>query len=264
MTHSKIHINTDKPLLDVPVIILAGGLGTRLRSVVSDRPKPLATVGGRPFLELLLDQIEASGGREVVLATGYLGDAIESRFGRVRGPLRLEYVREEKPLGTGGAARLAIERIENDRAMIMNGDSFVDINLSDFAIRSEESGYDVSIAVAYAADAARFGVIEIDPRGRVVSFHEKEGVSRAGWINAGVYVVSTSLMRSVPLDRSVSLERDCFPNWICRSAGVYQTNSPLVDIGVPESLAAANESPPIVGRFWNASNEFLEIQLQGV
>ncbi len=264
MTHSTTGFDTHKRALDVPVIILAGGLGTRLRSVVSDRPKPLATVGGRPFLEILFDQIEASGGREVVLATGYMGDAIESRFGRVRGSLRLEYARENQPLGTGGAARLAIERIDNDRMIMLNGDSFIDINLCDFSAKSKVQGYELMISVTDVNDSSGMGTIEIDLEGRIISFREKEGVRRPGRVNAGAYVVSRSLIETIPRERFVSLERECFPEWISRGAGVYRTNSPLVDVGVPESFAAANESPPIVGRFWNRAEEILDIQHQGV
>lgn len=264
MTRIDPYENDSTPMMHIPIIILAGGLGTRLRSAVSDRPKALATVGGGPFLEILFDQIEASGGREVVLATGYLGDAIERRFGRRRGSLNLEYVREHKPLGTAGAARLAVERIQSDRVMILNGDSFVDINLSDFDDRSVESGLDVSIAIAHVSDAARFGTIESDRTGRVVSFREKEGASGEGWVNAGAYVVATDLMRTLPLDRFVSFERECFPGWVSRGIGVYRTESPLVDVGTPESLAEANESPPIVGRFWRSSVGIFENQFQGV
>ena len=109
-------------LSSVSVALLAGGLGTRLRSVVADRPKVLAEIRSQPFLTYLLDQVAAAGCRSVVLCTGYLGDQIESTFGKSYGPLRLIYSREQEPLGTAGALRFAITRFESDPVLVMNGD----------------------------------------------------------------------------------------------------------------------------------------------
>ena len=114
---------------NIEAAILAGGLGTRLRSVVPDRPKVLAEIGGRPFIEILLDQVAAAGIRTAVLCTGYLGDQIEARLGTRRGPLALRYSREVEPLGTGGALRLALPMLASDTVLVLNGDSYCDADL---------------------------------------------------------------------------------------------------------------------------------------
>ena len=219
--------------------ILAGGRGSRLRSRLSDRPKALAPIGGRPFLSYLLDHIAAAGVRGVVLCTGYLGDQIERAFGVSYSGLRLAYSHELWPRGTGGALRLAAAKIDSDPVLIFNGDSFFDIDLVEFWRWHERHGAQATIALAQAADAARYGRVEVDGQETVVAFHEKSSGPSSGWINAGTYVLAHRLLQGIPDDRAVSLETELFPAWIgqglygCRIAGRF------IDIGTPGEYACA-------------------------
>ena len=122
--------STPGSLADVSAVILASGLGTRLRSVVADRPKVLAPIGGRPLLAYLFDQLIAAGIREAVLATGYRGEQIEAALGTAYGPLRLRYSPEPSPLGTGGALRLAWSLLAAPSALVMNDDSYCQADLA--------------------------------------------------------------------------------------------------------------------------------------
>src|SRR5579862_6570201 len=114
---------------DIEAVVLAGGLGTRLLSVVADSSKVIALVGGRPFLAYLLDQISAAGIGRAVICTGYLGEQIEGLFGKRYGALRIDYSREREALGTGGAVALAAEKMKASRILLMNGDSYCEADL---------------------------------------------------------------------------------------------------------------------------------------
>lgn len=226
-------------LSGVTATVLAGGLGTRLRSVVANRPKALAEIRARPFLTYLLDQIAAAGCRFVVLCTGYLGEQIESAFGDDYGPLRLIYSREREPLGTGGALRLAATQLVSDPVLVMNGDSFCTIDIKaywDWHLRRQAAA---SMALVRVARSERFGRVKLDAAARVVEFIEKQKGAGAAWINAGIYFLSQAVLRSIPERASVSLETDVFPRWIGRGLYGYLNPSPFLDIGTPDDFAMA-------------------------
>jgi len=228
-------------LSDITAAILAGGLGTRLRSAVADRPKVLAEVHGRPFLSYLLDQLAAAGCREVVLCTGYLGERIVARFGDAYGPLRLRYSQEPAPLGTAGALRLALPLLESDPVLVLNGDSYCQADLAAFLDWHQGHAASATLVLTRVADVSRFGSVEIDADGRVLRFQEKAGVSRPGWINAGIYAVSRPLLLKVPAGTAVSLEREVFPAWIGQGLYGHAQGGRFLDIGTPESYAAAQD-----------------------
>jgi NDP-sugar pyrophosphorylase family protein len=225
---------------DLPALILAGGLGTRLRSVVSDRPKVLAPVAGKPFLSHLLDQLDRAGLRRVVLATGYLGEQIEATFGSTHGTLALAYSQEPEPLGTGGALRRALPNLAGDLVLVLNGDSYVDCSLGTFHAWHRAHSFAGSLLLTWVADAGRFGTVERTPEGRVMAFREKEGVARPGWINAGVYLLSRQLCEALPAGHAVSLEREAFPEWLAAGLGGFECRAAFLDMGTPESLAQAD------------------------
>jgi NDP-sugar pyrophosphorylase family protein len=232
---------------DVPAVILAGGLGTRLRTVVSDRPKVLADVGGRPFLAILLDQLVRAGVRSALLCTGYLGEQVESRFGPSYGPLALRYSRETAPLGTGGALRLAAAHIDSDSVLVLNGDSYCDADLPGFTTwhRSRESR--ASIVLVRARDARRFGRVAIDDAARIVQFSEKSAEPGPALINAGIYLLQPDVIDTIEPGRAVSLETDVFPTMIQRGLYGYVSDAGLWDIGLPESYdRARSELPALV------------------
>lgn len=225
-------------LSEVTVAVLVGGLGTRLRSVVSDRPKVLARIGNRPFLAYLLDQIAAAGCRSVVLCTGYLGDQIEDAFGQKYGSLQIRYSQEQEALGTGGALRLALRQSKPECVLAMNGDSFCGIDLEGFWDWHCHHQATASMALVRVMHSERYGVVKLDTGARVVEFTEKQNAGEA-WINAGIYALSQEFLRSIPRRANISLEREIFPQWIGRGLCGYLAPGPFLDIGTPEDFAAA-------------------------
>ena len=236
---------------EVTAYVLAGGLGTRLRAVAPDRPKILAQVRGRPFVTHLLDQLEHAGLRHVILCTGHLADQVERELGSVYGELELRYSRERQPLGTGGALRLALRRaaVEDtsgsdgepavDTLLVMNGDSYCEVDLGAFGEAHAASGASASLALVEVDDASRYGRVELDGTGRISYFEEKGEMSRPGWINAGVYLLERSVVESVPEGHQVSIEHQVFPSLVDEGLFGFATSGRFIDIGTPESLAAA-------------------------
>jgi NDP-sugar pyrophosphorylase family protein len=224
---------------DVAALILVGGLGTRLRPVLNDRPKALAPVAGRPFLAFLLDQLQAAGIRRAVLCTGYRAQQVEETFGPRYGDVALAYSREETPLGTGGALRLALPQLQEELALVLNGDSYVDCPPAEFHAWHSTHGFAGSLLLTWVEDAARFGTVETDGSDRIAAFREKQGVARPGWINAGVYLLARRLLQELPEGRPVSLEREMFPAWLARGLGGYARRAAFLDVGTPDSLAQA-------------------------
>jgi NDP-sugar pyrophosphorylase family protein len=223
----------------IPALILAGGLGTRLRGVLADRPKVLAPIAGRPFLSYLLDQLELAGVRRVVLCTGHRAEQIEEAFGNRHGNLALAYSREEQPLGTAGALRQALPLAASDMLLALNGDSYVDCPLAEFIAWHRKRCLGGSLLLTWVPDAARFGTVDVDDTGQIQQFREKRGLAEPGWINGGVYLLARRLLEAIPAGRAVSLEHEMFPRWLAEGLGGYAREAPFLDIGTPESLAQA-------------------------
>lgn len=232
---------TPPPNSELTVAILAGGLGTRLRAVVSDKPKVLAPVGGRPFLAWWLDALEAQGFRKVILCTGYMAAQVEAAFGGRHGQLELRYSTEDTPLGTGGALHKAIQLYHPNPLLVLNGDSFCHQDLRPFVQHHFERHASASLMVTQVDDVSRYGSVEIAPDGLVKAFREKTGRSGPGSINAGIYVFGRELFQVLPSHVTISLERDLLPQWISRGIRTFQTSGRFIDIGTPESLAAATD-----------------------
>jgi NDP-sugar pyrophosphorylase family protein len=225
---------------DVTGVLLAGGLGTRLRAVVADRPKVLAPVHGRPWVTFLLDQLANAGLRQVVMLTGYNAEQVHHALGDAYAGMRLTYSTERTPLGTAGALRAALPLLKRRTILLMNGDSYCAANLAElheFHCRCEA---DISMVLARSSDPSRFGAVVVDREGRVIAFEEKRQSSGGGWINAGVYLMATRLVQAIPLGRPVSLERESFPAWVGRKSFFgFSCEGPFLDIGTPESYARA-------------------------
>jgi D-glycero-alpha-D-manno-heptose 1-phosphate guanylyltransferase len=226
-------------LEELTAVILAGGLGTRLRSAVADRPKALAEINGRPFLAYLLDGLVAAGVREAVLCTGYLGEQIRAHFGKVYGALSLAYSQESEPRGTAGALRLALPLIGSHTALVLNGDTLSNVNLFDYATWMERQGALLALALVHVADTDRFGGVEADALGWVRTFEEKGQHRGAGWINAGTYLIPRRIVNGLSSDSPLSLERDVLPQFIGHGLAGYCSTGRLLDIGTPESYALA-------------------------
>lgn len=225
----------------ITAAILVGGLGTRLRSVVSDKPKVLAKVFGRPFLSYLLDQLAVLGVGEVVLCSGYMADKIQQCFGDTYGSLRLLYSREDKPLGTGGAIRLALPCFSSDTILVMNGDSYVEADLIAYTkwFFSKERG--VALLLTKVSDTTRYASVTINENKTIATFEEKCHNSGFGLINAGVYLMKKSIIASLPERKFYSLERELFPTLIGQKLWGFCCKGRFIDIGVPESYATARD-----------------------
>ncbi len=218
--------------------ILAGGLGTRLRSCVADRPKVLAPVRGRPYLTYLLNPLAAAGLRDVVLLTGYRAEQVRDALGERYGGMRLHYSVEAEPLGTGGAVRLALPFLHTPAVLLLNGDSYCDVDLVAFSAFHARHGGDASLVLCRVADAARFGRVSA-AGDRIERFGEKDG-GGPGWINAGVYLLKRDVIAALPAGRPISLERDILPQLAAdgRLFG-YRCVGRFLDIGTPESYREA-------------------------
>lgn len=228
----------------LPAVILCGGLGTRLSSVVADRPKCLAEINGRPFLAYLLDQLADAGISDVTLATGYMGNQIRAAFRNCYRGMRLAYSQETRQLGTGGALRLAAAG--RQAALVMNGDSYCDLPLREFIHHHQNNAIRNSIVITHVDDTRRFGSVRTGIGGRVAAFEEKSpnlSLGQPGTINAGIYILSGELIHSVPENRQVSLENEVFPRWL-DELRAWETTSPFIDIGTPESFSAAGRYLP--------------------
>ena len=219
-------------------IVLAGGLGTRLRSVVPDLPKPMAPVAGRPFLAWILDRLVEAGFDRVVLAVGYRHDAIRDHFGEAYRGLPLRYSVEDRPLGTGGALRLACGQVHDDAVFVLNGDTFVELDHRAMRSAHDAANAALSIAVHRVDDTARYGALELRA-GHVFGFAEK-GRHGPGWINAGVYLLARELLLQLPADRALSFEQEVLvPQVGAIRPLAFTAEGLFIDIGVPEDYERA-------------------------
>jgi NDP-sugar pyrophosphorylase family protein len=229
-------------LESVTAAVLAGGLGTRLRSVIADRPKVLAPIAGRPFLAYLLDQLGRAGVRKAVLLIGHQADQVRDAFGAFHSGMRLTYSEEEQPLGTGGAIRLALPQIAGETILLLNGDSYCELDLTAFWHFHRERHARFSLALTQVENAARFGRVVTGPHERIEQFEEKSPTPTAGQINAGIYLVSRTLLEPIPPGRALSLERDLMPQWVTQGQAFgFPAGGRFLDIGIPAAYAEAEQ-----------------------
>lgn len=240
MNVMRLHDPNHHTLEYVTAVILAGGLGTRLREAVSDRPKVLAQINDRPFLAYQLDQLAAADIRQVVLCTGYMGNMVREAFGNVYKTIALTYSQEPEPLGTAGALRLALHHIKSDPILILNGDSYTHIDLEAYSAWYTDRYTPNAIALISVDNSSRYGCVEIDAQSRITSFVEKTGAHVPGLINAGVYLLRREVIAAIPSGRVVSLEREIFPELIEKGLFGYTSHGRFIDIGTPESYQEAS------------------------
>ena len=218
-------------------IVLAGGFGTRLRQIVPDLPKPMASVAGRPFLEILLSMLARNGFTRVVLSLGFMAEKIVAHFGDHYLGMELVHEVESQPLGTGGAIRAALTRCVTDHVFIFNGDTYLDLEVDELE-RLWQAGRHPVIVVREVLDTARFGRVEMCD-GRINAFLEK-GMSGAGLINAGCYVLPKDALDGFPLGKPFSLETEFFIKYLQRIRfDGFVTHGRFIDIGVPDDYALA-------------------------
>jgi len=226
---------------EATAVILAGGLGTRLRPVVADRPKVLAHVRGKPFLAYLLEQVASAAIRHCILCVGYLGEQIRAAFGDSYAGMYLVYSQESMPLGTAGALRLALPLSQSDTVLAMNGDSFCGVNLSDLWAWHSRRNANATLVLVETSNTTRYGRVSVAADGTIVGFDKKKDGEGVGWINAGIYVLRHALIESIPTRRAVSLETDMFPAWTGQGLYGYRSTGRFLDIGTPESYVLADQ-----------------------
>jgi D-glycero-alpha-D-manno-heptose 1-phosphate guanylyltransferase len=229
-------------LEDLPVLLLVGGMGTRLKSVLPDKPKPLAQIGDISFLELLVLQLRSQRLRHLVMCTGFQAGQIQQEFGDGRKwGVSIEYSEETTSLGTAGAIKLADRFLSHSPDfVVMNGDSFLELDFRQLMQFHWQNGGCASIAVRRVPDAARYGTVHVDEHNRVIRFSEKIGIPEPGLINGGVYVFDRALLEEIP-DGPSSLEKDVLPSFLKRGVFALEQNGLFIDIGTPEDFARAQD-----------------------
>jgi D-glycero-alpha-D-manno-heptose 1-phosphate guanylyltransferase len=221
-------------------VILAGGLGQRLRPVVSDVPKPMAKILDRPFLEYLLDYWISQGIEDFVLSVGYLSEQIVSHFGDHYKKAKVTYVHEEFPLGTGGAL-LQVARITtlSEPFLLLNGDTFFEVELTKLLEFHFQKQSQMTLSVLKSSAGKRYGRCVLDASGKLLDFQQDS--TAEGFINGGVILMSPSLLRLSVDQFPLSLESVLLPDWLAEDAGVfaYESQGKFLDIGVPEDYLKA-------------------------
>jgi D-glycero-alpha-D-manno-heptose 1-phosphate guanylyltransferase len=223
-------------------IVLAGGLGTRLAARLNHVPKPMAPVAGRPFLEILLSQLQRAGCTRVILSVGHLHQAIQDHFGAEFRGMRVDYAIESAPLGTGGAIRAALAQTGEDSVLVLNGDTFLDADYAAMLRLHSQEAAPLTMAVTRCANVTRYGGVVIHGTSeglRVTGFQEK-GRTGAGWINAGAYAICKNLRWPADLPEKFSFESDFLAAHIDSLAvAAFPVTGFFLDIGVPEDLDRA-------------------------
>ena len=218
-------------------IVLAGGLGTRLKPVVSELPKPMAPVAGRPFLEILLSSLSRNGFDRVILSVGYMADKIIGYFGNNYHGIELVYSTESEPLGTGGAIRMAMSKAVSDHVFVFNGDTYVELDAEQVNNAWLKSSNHLVVGVQ-VEDTERYGRMLVS--GEKVDGFQEKGVSGRGLINAGCYVIDTAALDHIPVGDKFSFEEIFLKNAIEEGGvDVFITDGLFIDIGVPEDYEKA-------------------------
>lgn len=226
-------------------IILAGGFGTRLRSVVSDVPKPLAPVADRPFLAYVLDALVRQGYGHAVLATGYMHEKVEACFGNEYLGMKIDYARELTPLGTGGAIVNALQHCIADCVTVLNGDTLFLADLGQLERYADSKGTMLAIVLRAVPDAGRYGAVETAADGRITAFREKDPSAGAGNINGGIYRLQRSLLDSYAVGQQFSFEKEVMQQRYAEEAFyAYADGAYFIDIGVPEDYRRAQTELP--------------------
>ncbi|NVO18319.1 MAG: NTP transferase domain-containing protein [Bacteroidetes bacterium] len=236
------------------VIILAGGLGTRLSPTIGEKPKAMAQIAGRPFLEYQLSYLRQFDLVNVVLSVGHLKEQIINHFGNFWHGSTIVYAIEKEPLGTGGAVKEALRYCTSEVVLIMNGDTLFDINLNKmYDLYIKRGDFEMIVALRRVKDAGRYGLVERTWDHRIREFREKDPDTKSGLVNAGIYLMKRSIVERKELPEKFSLERDFFALQ-CKKhkfLGVAFRNY-FIDIGIPEDFDRGQKEIPLIKRF----NEF--------
>lgn len=223
------------------IIILSGGLGTRLRSVVNDRPKTMALVEKRPFLEDIFQHIERFEIKNIILAVGYKKEQIKQYFGNKYHNMNIIYSEETEPLGTGGAIKKALKKTKEEDVIVMYGDIYTRVNLQELVQKHKEYQGDVTFTIKEMENFDRFGIVEFKEDNRITKFREKQFTIK-GYMNAGVYVIKNNIFNNSRFGEQFSLENEYFQENVNKMKYyAYQYDGEFVDIGIPEDYIRLNQ-----------------------
>lgn len=228
-------------LSQIDVVILCGGRGQRLQGVVKDRPKPMADIAGRPFLDILINNLSGCGFRRFILCAGYKGKIIKDYYAKRSGPFEIITILEDNPLGTGGAIKNAEPAVKSNPFLAANGDSFCAINYRDLVGFHYEKRALYTIAVVKVKGNQDGGLVSLDSQGRVSVFDEKTKSRRTGYVNAGIYLLDKMVFDAIKSGEKASLEYDIFPKLTRERFYGYSVEANLTDIGTPDRYAKAQE-----------------------
>jgi NDP-sugar pyrophosphorylase family protein len=224
-------------LAEIDVVILCGGLGTRLRTVSKDLPKIMMPFAGRPFIDILIESILPFGVRRFILCVGHLKEKVQAHFRE--NDYDVIFYEEQKPLGTGGAVKKAISLVKCPSFLVMNGDSICQVNFSQLYSFHLLKGGILSLTLARPQLGQDYGVIEMDDNQRIISFREKNQCHQNMFINGGIYFMERDIFDYMPAQDCFSLEYDLFPKVLAAGCYGFQTESEVIDIGTPERYLQA-------------------------
>lgn len=223
-------------------IILAGGFGTRLQSVIQDLPKPMAPINGKPFLSYLLDYLIAYQYNHVILSTGYLHDKIEDYFGNQYKSVPISYARETVPLGTGGGIQFALSNCVTQNVLILNGDTLFKVDLARFEQFHKIHNSKLSIVLREVDNVSRYGSVIYDDNSRIINFMEKNINRGKGFINGGIYLIDKELFSSFSLPEKFSFEKDLMERYYqSEQFFAMVSNGYFIDIGIPDDYYKAQK-----------------------
>ncbi|MGE3538403.1 MAG: sugar phosphate nucleotidyltransferase [Candidatus Tectimicrobiota bacterium] len=237
-----LHNEKPSPLASIDVLILCGGLGSRLRPLIADRPKGLALIGGRPFLDILVEDLIQHQFRRLIFCVGHLKEQIIEQY-QHRQDAEYLFSQEDTPLGTGGAVQRALPLVHSDTCLVINGDSRCAVAFEAFWQFHCRKAAVASFVLTAPAGRQDGGLICINETQQIQSFAEKASVTpQRGFINAGIYLLQREWLVLPHVQAPFSLEHDVFPNLISTQPCFgFVVPSPLIDIGTPERYRQANE-----------------------
>lgn len=228
---------------EIDVVVLCGGLGKRLETVVEDRPKSMAKFKEQPFLDILIDYVASFGFKRFILCTGYLGNVVKEYFQNKKDILEIIFSQEKEPLGTGGAIKNAEHFIRSHLFLVMNGDSFSELDLHEFIRFHKNKKSLISMALAEISDENKdYGGVTLGDSDKIIGFEEKNALKCSGKLfNAGVYFFEKDVFSKMPPRINFSLEYDFFPKMINKEFYGYKTEALFLDIGTPQRYKKAGQ-----------------------
>jgi len=229
------------PLRNIDIVILAGGLGSRLRSVIHENQKVIAKVNGTPVIDYILDLILQAGAKRIIFALGYKSEQVVAYLAQFsNSKTQFFYSVEEMPLGTAGALSLAKQYIRSKDVLVLNGDSFINVDYASLVAFHQKHRASGTLVTTHVEDVSRFGSVDVSESGNVLAFNEKLEAVSPGYVSAGVYLLGKKIIMEISDGIPASLEHDIFPKYVYQGLFAQQVCEPFIDIGIPSSFEEAH------------------------